>query len=181
MSVDLTVIGLGYVGLPLVQEAVRAGLSVRGFDINQGVVDALNAGRSHIDDISDEELGEILAGGFEASTDESVIEAADTVVICVPTPLSEDGGPDLGAVEGAVHGIARNLTPGTLVILEGVDLGERVYDIIFVVVTFSVLVQGTSIPFVAPLLGVRMRDADPGGVVRRVVAPGSSAEGRTLR
>ena len=70
---------------------------------------------------------------------------------------------------------------GTLAILEGVDEGERVYDIIFVVVTFSVLVQGTSIPFVAPRLGVRMRDADPGGVVSRVVAPGSSAEGRTLR
>jgi potassium/hydrogen antiporter len=81
-----------------------------------------------------------------------------------------------GGLKGAVP-----ILLGTLVILEGVDQGERVYDIIFVVVTFSVLVQGTSIPFVAPLLGVRMRDADPGGVVRRVVAPGSSAEGRTLR
>ena len=118
MSVDVTVIGLGYVGLPLVQEAVRAGLSVRGFDINQGVVDALNAGRSHIDDISDSELADILAGGFQASTSEDVIKDAETVVICVPTPLGEDGGPDLGAVEGSVHAIARNLTPGTLVVLE---------------------------------------------------------------
>lgn len=118
MSVDVTVIGLGYVGLPLVQEATRAGLTVRGFDINQGLVDALNGGRSHIDDISDEELGEILAGGFRASTDESVIEEASTVVICVPTPLGEDGGPDLGAVEASVHAIARNLTADKLVILE---------------------------------------------------------------
>ncbi|QKE85535.1 nucleotide sugar dehydrogenase [Arthrobacter sp. NEB 688] len=118
MSVDVTVIGLGYVGLPLVQEAVRAGLTVRGYDINQGVVDALNGGTSHIDDISDAELGEILAGGFRAATTEDVIAEAQTVVICVPTPLGEDGGPDLGAVEGAVHAIARNLTAGKLVILE---------------------------------------------------------------
>ena len=142
MSVDLTVIGLGYVGLPLVQEAVRAGLSVRGFDINQGVVDALNAGRSHIDDISDEELGEILAGGFEASTDESVIEAADTVVICVPTPLSEDGGPDLGAVEGAVHGIARNLTPGTLVILESTTYPGTTDEVVKPILEAGGLVAG---------------------------------------
>jgi cell volume regulation protein A len=81
-----------------------------------------------------------------------------------------------GGLKGAVP-----ILLGTLVILEGIADGERVYDIIFVVVTFSVLVQGTSIPFVAPRLGVRMRDADPGGVVRRTVARGSSAEGRTLR
>lgn len=81
-----------------------------------------------------------------------------------------------GGLKGAVP-----ILLGTLAILEGIGDGERVYDIIFVVVTFSVLVQGTSIPFVAPRLGVRMRDADPGGVVRRVVAPGSSAEGRPLR
>ena len=69
---------------------------------------------------------------------------------------------------------------GTLALLEGIDDGERVYDMIFIVVAFSVLVQGTSIPFVAPRLGVRMRDTDPGGVVSRVVAVGSSAAGRTL-
>ena len=70
---------------------------------------------------------------------------------------------------------------GTLALLEGIEDGERVYDIIFVVVAFSVLVQGTSIPYVASRLGVPMRDSDPGGVVRRVVSAGSSAAGRTLR
>jgi cell volume regulation protein A len=80
-----------------------------------------------------------------------------------------------GGLKGAVP-----ILLGTLAILEGVDDGARVYDIIFVVVAFSVLVQGTSIPFVAPPLGVRMRDTGPGGVVRRLVAPGSSAEGRSL-
>ncbi|MBM6402948.1 nucleotide sugar dehydrogenase [Phycicoccus sp. CSK15P-2] len=143
MSVDVTVIGLGYVGLPLVQEAVRAGLVVRGFDINGGVVDALNAGHSHIDDISDDELAEILSGGFEASTDEAVIADADTVVICVPTPLGEDGGPDLQAVEGSVHAIARNLTPGTLVILESTTYPGTTDEVVRPILEAGGLTAGT--------------------------------------
>ncbi len=143
MSVDLTVIGLGYVGLPLVQEAVRAGLSVRGFDISRAVVDDLNAGRSHIDDISDDELGEILAGGFRASTDEDVVKEADTVVICVPTPLGEDGGPDLGAVEGAVGAVARNLTPGTLVILESTTYPGTTEEVVRPILEAGGLTAGT--------------------------------------
>jgi cell volume regulation protein A len=70
---------------------------------------------------------------------------------------------------------------GTLVLLEGIEDGERLYDIIFVVVAFSVLVQGTSVPFVARKLGVPMHDTDPGGVVHRVVATGSVAAGAALR
>ena len=81
-----------------------------------------------------------------------------------------------GGLRGAVP-----IMLGTLAVLEGIDEGERVYDLIFVVVAFSVIVQGTSIPFVAARLGVPMRDTDPGGVVRRVVAVGSSASGRTIR
>ena len=69
---------------------------------------------------------------------------------------------------------------GTLAVIEGIDDANRVYDIIFVVVAFSVLVQGTSIPFVAPRLGVRMRDADPGGVFRFVVSAGSPAVGNAI-
>lgn len=81
-----------------------------------------------------------------------------------------------GGLRGAVP-----ILLGTLALLEGIDEGERVYDIIFVVVLFSVLVQGTSIPFVAPRLGVPMRDVDPSGVMSWVVADGASAAGRTLR
>ena len=81
-----------------------------------------------------------------------------------------------GGLRGAVP-----IMLGTLAVLEGIGDGERVYDMIFVVVAFSVLVQGTSIPYVAPRLGVRMRDVDPGGVVRRTVSVGSRAAGETLR
>jgi len=118
VATDAVVIGLGYVGLPLAQEASRAGMSVVGFDINQGIVDALNNGVSHVDDLSDADIAEMNQAGFRASTDESEIAAASVVVICVPTPLSEDGGPDLRAVEGAVDAVARNLRPEMVVILE---------------------------------------------------------------
>ena len=118
MAVDAVILGLGYVGLPLAQEATRAGLTVLGFDINQGVVDDLNAGRSHVDDLSDDDIAAMRAGGFEATTDESRIAEAKVAVICVPTPLSPEGGPDLRAVESAVGAVARNVHAGMLVILE---------------------------------------------------------------
>jgi UDP-N-acetyl-D-glucosamine dehydrogenase len=118
VSVDVVILGLGYVGLPLALEATRAGLSVLGFDVKPAVVDALNAGRSHIDDLSDEDISDMLGTGFRATTDEAAIAMARTAVICVPTPLSQDGGPDLFAVEAAVRSVARNLRPGMLVILE---------------------------------------------------------------
>ncbi|WP_256842730.1 nucleotide sugar dehydrogenase [Ornithinimicrobium cryptoxanthini] len=118
MAADAVIIGLGYVGLPLAQEATKAGLTILGFDINQGVVDALNAGTSHIDDLSDGDIAAMVEGGFKATTDESEIASAKVAVICVPTPLSDEGGPDLRAVEGAVEAVARHLQPGMLVVLE---------------------------------------------------------------
>ena len=118
MSVDLVVIGLGYVGLPLAQEAVRSGLSVRGLDLSEGVVAGLNAGRSHVDDLSDEDISAMIAAGFSATTDPAVLAEADTAVICVPTPLTAEGGADLGAVLAATRSIAEHLHRGQLVILE---------------------------------------------------------------
>ncbi|WP_131106300.1 nucleotide sugar dehydrogenase [Ornithinimicrobium sufpigmenti] len=118
MSVDAVIIGLGYVGLPLAQEAIRSGLTVVGFDINAGVVEGLNAGRSHVDDLTDADIAEMVAGGFEATTDEARIGEARAVVICVPTPLSDEGGPDLRAINAAVAAVARHLEPGMLVVLE---------------------------------------------------------------
>ncbi|HLR96878.1 MAG TPA: NAD(P)-binding domain-containing protein, partial [Jiangellaceae bacterium] len=118
MTVDLVVVGLGYVGLPLVYEAVHAGMSVRGYDVNQGVVDGLNRGASHIDDLSDEAVAELVERGFRATSDPTVLGEAATIVICVPTPLAEDGGPDLGAVRAAVADIARYLEARQLVVLE---------------------------------------------------------------
>lgn len=115
---DLVVIGLGYVGLPLAQAATSAGLSVTGLDLNKSVVFGLNSGISHVDDLNDQDVQRMLEAGFTATSDSSVIASAKTVVICVPTPLSEEGGPDLAAVLGASRSIAENLVAGQLIVLE---------------------------------------------------------------
>ena len=117
-EIDLAVIGLGYVGMPLAKEAVAAGLRVVGVDVDPRKVEALNAGQSYIDDLTDADLDHMLANGFSATLDETVLARSNTVVICVPTPLDEDHRPDLSSVEGATMTVARNLTEGTLVVLE---------------------------------------------------------------
>jgi nucleotide sugar dehydrogenase len=117
-GVDLVVVGLGYVGLPLARGASNAGLRVVGLDLNTRIVDGLNAGRSHVDDLSDAQITEMLAQGFTATTDSAAIGEAKSVVICVPTPLNEHSAPDLRAVEGAVAAVAAHLHPGMLVVLE---------------------------------------------------------------
>lgn len=118
MTKKLVVIGQGYVGLPLAEAAVEAGYAVSGLDVSQSLVDGINSGVSHIDDISDRAVQTMLAGGYRATTDASVITVADVVVICVPTPLTDGGGPDLGAVDSASRMIATNWGGPTLVILE---------------------------------------------------------------
>jgi nucleotide sugar dehydrogenase len=115
---DLAVIGLGYVGMPLAKEATAAGLRVVGFEVDPNKVAALNAGHSYIDDLTDVDLEHMLASGFSATLDESVLADSRTIVICVPTPLDEDHRPDLSAVEGATGTVARNLGAGSLVVLE---------------------------------------------------------------
>ena len=118
MGDALTVIGLGYVGLPLSQEACRSGFQVTGLDVSTTVLDGLAAGRSHVDDLSDEDVAAMQSAGFTVTDDPSCIVSSDVVVICVPTPLSDDGTPDLGAVLAAATSTGENLRPGTLVVLE---------------------------------------------------------------
>src|SRR5699024_5454759 len=118
VTVDVVVLGLGYVGLPLAHEAARTGLTVVGFDISSNVVDGLNAGRSHVDDLSDADIAEMLEAGFRATSDPGELTTASTIVVCVPTPLASDGSPDLEAVTGAIQTVARQLQPGQVIILE---------------------------------------------------------------
>jgi nucleotide sugar dehydrogenase len=142
MTTDVVVLGVGYVGLPLARAAVAAGLSVIGFDVKQEVVESLNAGRSHIDDVSDDDLAAMLAAGFRATSDEEAIATAATAVICVPTPLSPDGGPDLGAVKGAAEAISRQLRPGMLVVLESTTYPGTTDDVVRPILEKSGLAAG---------------------------------------
>ncbi|MFW5420307.1 nucleotide sugar dehydrogenase [Nocardiopsis sp. CNT-189] len=139
---DLAVIGLGYVGLPLAHEATRAGLTVTGLDLSGPVVDGLNAGRSHIDDLSDTDIERMREAGFTATTDASRLSGAGTIVICVPTPLSAEGGPDLGAVTSAAASIAAHLTPGTLVVLESTTYPGTTEEVVRPILEESGLIAG---------------------------------------
>ncbi|HZB32205.1 MAG TPA: nucleotide sugar dehydrogenase [Streptosporangiaceae bacterium] len=139
---DLVVIGLGYVGLPLVREACRAGLRVGGLDRDARVVAGLKAGVSHIDDVSDAEVEHMLAVGFVPTRDEALLDGARTVVICVPTPLSSEGGPDLTAVRGASKAVARHVGPGTLVVLESTTYPGTTEEVVRPVLETSGLIAG---------------------------------------
>jgi nucleotide sugar dehydrogenase len=115
---DVLVIGLGYVGLPLAIAAARSGFRVTGLDLNAEKVAGLMAGRSHVDDLTDDDVAEMLSHGFRATADEADAGPQDVIVICVPTPLSEADGPDLSAVRAATATAGRLLKAGTLVSLE---------------------------------------------------------------
>ena len=112
------IVGLGYVGLPLAREAVASGMDIVGFDISKSVVDRLNSASSHVDDIKDTDLREMLDRGFRATDNPKELSCADFIVVCVPTPLGEDGGPDLGAVIASMNTIRGVMEAGVTVILE---------------------------------------------------------------
>lgn len=117
-TVNVVIVGQGYVGLPLAIETSRAGYATTGLDLDLEVVARLSKGMSHVDDISDDEICEALSRGYRASAETAVLAEADVIVICVPTPLSADGSPDMAAVQHAVDDVARFAKPGVLVILE---------------------------------------------------------------
>src|SRR5712691_5604886 len=113
------VVGLGYVGLPLAMELVRAGYQVLGFDINQTVVDLLTAGRSHIRDVPAAAVARAVKDEkFSATTDLARLQEPDAISICVPTPLSKTKDPDVSYVLAATESVKRVLRKGQLVVLE---------------------------------------------------------------
>ncbi|MGH3328308.1 MAG: nucleotide sugar dehydrogenase [Streptomycetales bacterium] len=141
-AVDLVVIGLGYVGLPLAREASRAGLSVCGFDLDQDVVSELTAGRSHINDLADADVAELVERGFSATTDPAVLGRAAVAVVCVPTPVSPDGRPDLSAMIAAADSLVRHLRAGMLVVLESTTYPGTTDEVLRPLLEASGLVAG---------------------------------------
>ena len=118
-SARVGVIGLGYVGLPLIRAFIQAGFGVIGYDVDQGKVDSLQAGRSYIKHIPSSWLQEWAQGGkFTATSDMKRLNEADALLICVPTPLGQCREPDLSYVESTTEAIGAALRPGQIVILE---------------------------------------------------------------
>jgi UDP-N-acetyl-D-glucosamine dehydrogenase len=113
------VVGLGYVGLPLVVEIANAGYRVIGLDVNRRVVEGINAGRSHIQDVPTARLGPLVSGGrILATTEAARLADADVISICVPTPLSKTRDPDVSFVLAAAEAIRGIVRKGQVVILE---------------------------------------------------------------
>jgi UDP-N-acetyl-D-glucosamine dehydrogenase len=125
------VIGLGYVGLPLVQAFLQAGYRALGFDVDTRKVERLNRGESYIGHIPSTWIAEWRAAGrFEATADHTRLGEPDAVLICVPTPLSESRDPDLGFVEDSTRRIAAALRPGQLVVLESTTYPGTTRDVV---------------------------------------------------
>jgi UDP-N-acetyl-D-glucosamine dehydrogenase len=112
------VIGLGYVGLPVARAFAAAGFRVLGFDVDPAKVQRLNRGESYIGHIPSDVIATMRRQGFEATAEFVRLNEADAVIICVPTPLTEDQQPDLSFVMSSAEAIARRLRPGQLIVLE---------------------------------------------------------------
>jgi UDP-N-acetyl-D-glucosamine dehydrogenase len=113
------IVGLGYVGLPLALELANAGFRVLGFDVQQKVVDGLNAGHSHVKDVTDAQLqAAVKTGRFSATSDMLRLAEPDAVSICVPTPLSKFKDPDVSYIVAATESVKQTLRRGQAIILE---------------------------------------------------------------
>ncbi|MBE7537013.1 MAG: nucleotide sugar dehydrogenase [Opitutaceae bacterium] len=116
---NISIVGLGYVGLPLSLQFARSGAKVLGLDIDPSKVEALNSGRSYIKHITGDAIAtERKAGRFEASTDFARIRGVSAVIICVPTPLNKNREPDISFITETGKAIAPHLQKGTVVVLE---------------------------------------------------------------
>ncbi len=140
------VIGLGYVGLPLVIRFARKGFSVLGFDSDREKVAALNAGQSYIRHIRSEEISAIRkngdGSGFEATHDRERLGEPDVLLICVPTPLNRHREPDLRYVEETARDISRVMRPGQLISLESTTYPGTTEEVLLSILTTNNLKVG---------------------------------------
>ncbi|MDO5579898.1 MAG: nucleotide sugar dehydrogenase [Planctomycetia bacterium] len=118
-SIKVGILGLGYVGLPLIRAFINGGYSVIGFDVDSKKIKALQEGRSYISHIPSDWIANWIAlQRFEATDDLARLGEADAILICVPTPLNESRDPDLIYVENSTRAIAKTLRKGQLIVLE---------------------------------------------------------------
>ena len=137
------VIGLGYVGLPLIHAFVKAGFRCLGFDVDQQKVDLLNKGQSYIGHIPSTWLESWLSNQqFSATTDPDELAKADAILMCVPTPLTKARDPDLSYVISSTQTIAKILRPGQLIILESTTYPGTTRDVILPVLETTGLEVG---------------------------------------
>ena len=148
-SAVIGVVGLGYVGLPLVMEFVHAGFHVIGYDVSERVVDLLMSGKSHIQDVPSADVAAaVTSGKFVATVAEARLSECDAISIAVPTPLSKTRDPDMAFVLSAADTIARQAHPGLCVVLESTTYPGTTRELLQPRLEARGLVVGTDI-FVA--------------------------------
>ncbi len=154
------VVGLGYVGLPLAVEFARAGFNTTGIDLDPRKVDAINAGRSYIDDVSTQDVAELREKGLlQASSDFEVVGDLDTINICVPTPLRKTKDPDLSYIVSAAEAVAARLRPGMLIVLESTTYPGTTDELVLPILERSRLKAGKDF-----FLAFSPERIDPGNV-----------------
>ncbi len=134
------VIGLGYVGLPLVVSMVRKNIKVIGFDIDPKKAMALNGGKSYLETVKNEEIADARAKNlFEATADMKRMKDADFIIICVPTPLDAHKNPDLSYIENSTRDIAASLRIGQVISLESTTYPGTMDDVVRPILSQSAL------------------------------------------
>jgi UDP-N-acetyl-D-glucosamine dehydrogenase len=136
------IVGLGYVGLPLARAFAECGVRVLGFDIDAAKVGKLNAGQSYIAAIPDAAIAKLRQTAFEATDRFDRLGEPDTILICVPTPLTADRNPDLSFVRQTVEAIAARLRPGQLVVLESTTYPTTTRSVVLPILERSGLLAG---------------------------------------
>ena len=139
---QIGIVGLGYVGLPLAVAFAEAGNEVVGVDVDATKVEALNAGRSHIEDVPDEALAP-LGDRLRASTAHADLIDCEAVIVCVPTPLTDSRAPDLAYLEEAAEELAQTLRSGQLVVLESTTYPGTTRERLLPILERSGLAVGT--------------------------------------
>ncbi|PIR34251.1 MAG: UDP-N-acetyl-D-glucosamine dehydrogenase [Alphaproteobacteria bacterium CG11_big_fil_rev_8_21_14_0_20_44_7] len=130
-EITVGVVGLGYVGLPLMMAISSKNINSLGFDVIQSRVDSLNDGKSYLKGFDEEKISALVEKKtFAATTDMSRLADADAILICVPTPLTKNREPDLGYVEATAESIAKHIRPGQLVVLESTTYPGTSRDVI---------------------------------------------------
>ena len=128
----VAVIGQGYVGLPLALEISQAGMMAFGVDTNSEIVSLISQGESPIEGIDKNLiLSQLTSGAYQATTDFSIVESCQIIVICVPTPLNSAFEPDVTYIENAVTSIIPYISEGTLVILESTSFPGTTRELVF--------------------------------------------------
>lgn len=139
----VAVVGLGYAGLPITVAFAECGYRVTGIDLDADKVQAIRQGVSYVEDIPDHVLAPVVAAGrLDATTDYAVLRDCDAVSICVPTPLSKTGDPDISYIAAATEEIARYLHPGMVIVLESTTYPGTTMEIVLPKLAASGLTVG---------------------------------------